>query len=44
MVPGKPGIAFVEYASEASAGTAMLGLQGFKITADRTMKITFAKK
>merc|ERR1712153_248434 len=44
MVPGKPGIAFVEYNSEAQSGTAMHGLQGFKVTAANPIKIAYAKK
>lgn len=31
MVPQRPGIAFVEYSDEGQAGTAMQGLQGFKL-------------
>lgn len=44
MVPGKPGIAFIEYASEQQSGTAMQGLQGFKVTAANPIKIAYAKK
>ena len=33
LLAGKPGIAFVEYNSEAQSGTAMHGLQGFKVRA-----------
>ena len=32
LVPGKAGIAFVEFGSDAQAGVAMAGLQGFKVT------------
>jgi U1 small nuclear ribonucleoprotein A len=38
------GIAFVEYDSEVSAGGALLGLNGLPLTADCTLKISFAKK
>eukprot|EP00656_Telonema_subtile_P056567 TRINITY_DN9064_c0_g1_i4.p2 TRINITY_DN9064_c0_g1~~TRINITY_DN9064_c0_g1_i4.p2 ORF type:complete len:115 (-),score=35.61 TRINITY_DN9064_c0_g1_i4:228-572(-) len=44
MVPGKPGIAFVEYSTEVQSGTAMHGLQGFKVTAANPIKIAYAKK
>jgi len=44
MVPGKPGIAFVEYNNEQQSGTAMHGLQGFKVTAANPIKIAYAKK
>lgn len=44
MVPGKQGIAFVEFESEADAGVAMNGLQHFKITPTHLMVISYAKK
>jgi len=44
MVPGKPGIAFVEFADHYQAGVAREGLQGFRITPTIQMKISFAKK
>lgn len=44
MVPGKQGIAFVEFESEADAGVAMSGLQHFKITPTHLMVISYAKK
>ena len=44
LVPGKSGLAFVEFEDENSAGTAMNGLQGFKMTATNTIKIQYAKK
>jgi len=44
MVPGKPGIAFIEYTNEQQSGTAMQGLQGFKVTAANPIKIAYAKK
>jgi len=43
LVPNKPGIAFVEFTDAYSAGVAKEGLQGFKITPELQMKITFAK-
>ncbi|KAL3531483.1 hypothetical protein ACH5RR_010805 [Cinchona calisaya] len=44
MVEAKPGIAFVEYENEMQSTVAMQGLQGFKITGDNPMLITYAKK
>jgi len=44
LVPGKTGLAFVEFEDENSAGTAMNGLQGFKMTASNNIKIAYAKK
>jgi len=44
LVPGKSGIAFVEFESEMQSGVAMGGLQGFKITPTNLMKITYAKR
>ncbi|KAK9281431.1 hypothetical protein L1049_004333 [Liquidambar formosana] len=44
MVEAKPGIAFVEYGDEGQSGVAMQGLQGFKITPQNPMLITYAKK
>mmetsp|Transcript_9364 Transcript_9364/g.12917 ORF Transcript_9364/g.12917 Transcript_9364/m.12917 type:complete len:246 (-) Transcript_9364:124-861(-) len=44
MVPGKQGIAFVEFETEADAGVAMVGLQHFKITPTHLMVISYAKK
>jgi len=44
MVPGKAGIAFVEFADAFQASVAKDGLQGFKITPTVQMKITFAKQ
>ena len=44
MVPGKTGIAFVEFENEAQAAQAKDTLQGFKLTPTTAMKITFAKK
>lgn len=44
MVETKPGIAFVEYGDEMQSTVAMQGLQGFKITQQNLMSITYAKK
>jgi len=44
LVPGKKGIAFVEFEDEVQAGVAMEGLQRFKITPENHMVISFAKK
>jgi RNA recognition motif len=43
MVPGKKGIAFVEFSTDVEAGVAMTGLQLFKITPDHMMQISYAK-
>lgn len=47
MAPARPGAgkaAFIEYDTEATAGHAKDTLQGFKITPQCQLKITFAKK
>ncbi|CAN4093054.1 unnamed protein product [Withania somnifera] len=44
MVEAKPGIAFIEYGDEMQSTVAMQALQGFKITAENPMLITYAKK
>jgi len=44
LVPGKTGMAFVEFEDETQAGVAMNGLQGFKMTQTNTIKIQYAKK
>jgi len=44
MVPGKRDIAFVEYENEMQAGVAKEGLQGFQITPENSIKVTFARK
>lgn len=43
-VPGKHGVAFVEFDNETDAGAAMTGLQHFKITPTNLMVISYAKK
>ncbi|PKA50974.1 U1 small nuclear ribonucleoprotein A [Apostasia shenzhenica] len=44
MVETKPGIAFVEYGDEMQSTVAMQALQGFKMTAQNPMIISYAKK
>ena len=44
LVPGKSGIAFVEFETEMQSGVAMSGLQNFKITPTNLMQISFAKR
>jgi U2 small nuclear ribonucleoprotein B'' len=44
MVPGRPGIAFVEYDNEGGAAAAMAGLQGFRLATDKPMQLSFAKQ
>ncbi len=44
LVPGKAGIAFVEFEDENQSGAAMRGLQGFKITPQNHMQVSFAKR
>lgn len=44
MVEARPGIAFVEYDNEMQSGVAMQGLQGFKVTQQNAMAISYAKQ
>lgn len=44
MVEAKPGIAFVEFEDDSQSSVAMQDLQGFKITPQNPMAITYAKK
>ncbi|XP_074570013.1 U2 small nuclear ribonucleoprotein B''-like [Curcuma longa] len=44
MIEAKPGIAFVEFSDDVQASIAMQALQGFKITPQNPMAITYAKK
>jgi RNA recognition motif-containing protein len=44
LVPGRHDIAFVEFENEVQSGAAKDSLQGFKITPNFPMKISFAKK
>ncbi|XP_075076325.1 U2 small nuclear ribonucleoprotein B''-like [Nicotiana tabacum] len=44
MIEAKPGIAFVEFDDDVQSSVAMQVLQGFKITPQNPMAITYAKK
>ncbi|KAJ3008303.1 hypothetical protein HKX48_008655 [Thoreauomyces humboldtii] len=44
LVPGKSDIAFVEYDTEVQATTARTTLNGYKITPEKDIKVTYAKK
>lgn len=44
MTEAKPGIAFVEFEDDVQSSVAMQALQGFKITPQNPMSITYAKK
>lgn len=44
LIEAKPGIAFVDFEDEVQSSMAMQALQGFKITPQNPMMITFAKK
>ncbi|CAG8437401.1 15526_t:CDS:2 [Funneliformis caledonium] len=44
LVPGKSDIAFVEYEADHQAAVAKDVLDGFKITHDKEMKVTFSKR
>mmetsp|Transcript_67404 Transcript_67404/g.133587 ORF Transcript_67404/g.133587 Transcript_67404/m.133587 type:complete len:257 (-) Transcript_67404:286-1056(-) len=44
LVPGKGGIAFVEFENESQSTVAMNALQNFKITPQNLMKVSFAKR
>lgn len=44
LVPNRHDIAFVEFENEVQSATARESLQGFKITPNSSMKISFAKK
>ncbi|KAF1323223.1 U1 small nuclear ribonucleoprotein a, partial [Globisporangium splendens] len=44
MVPGKKGLAFVEFGDDAQASIALQGLYGFKLTPTDALKVSFAKK
>ncbi|KFK43012.1 hypothetical protein AALP_AA1G067700 [Arabis alpina] len=44
MIEAKPGIAFVEYEDDVQSSIAMEALQGFKITPQNPMVVSFAKK
>lgn len=44
LVPGKDGIAFVEFENEMQSTVAMNGLQGFKVTPENNMRLSYAKQ
>lgn len=44
MIQAKPGIAFVEFEDDVQSSMAMQALQGFKITPQNPMAVSFAKK
>jgi len=44
LVPGKKGIAFIEFSDIASASFAREALNGFKLSQDDTISVTYAKK
>jgi len=44
LVPGKPGIAFIEFEDPFQSTKAVAALQNFKITPTNRMKITFARQ
>ncbi|KAM3313839.1 hypothetical protein ACQJBY_033005 [Aegilops geniculata] len=44
MIEAKPGIAFVEYEDENQSMVAMEALQGFKISPENPMAISYAKR
>lgn len=44
MVPGKKGIAFIEFDGEHNATTALRSLNGFKLTPTISMMLSYAKK
>lgn len=44
LVPGRHDIAFVEFETDSQSAAAKDALQGFKITPNNAMKISFAKK
>ncbi|KAL7264207.1 hypothetical protein ACSBR1_002208 [Camellia fascicularis] len=44
MIEAKPGIAFVEFEDDVRSSVAMQALQGFKITPQNPMAVTYAKK
>ena len=44
MVPGRPGLAFVEFDTEPHATVAKKALQNFKVTPAHKLRITYSKK
>ena len=44
MVPGKKGIAFIEFQDQMQAGLALQQLNGFKLSATDTLHLSYAKQ
>ena len=44
MIPGKEGIAFIEFEDEHKATVALSALNGFKLTMDNAMSLSYAKR
>ncbi|KAG5188754.1 U2 small nuclear ribonucleoprotein B [Tribonema minus] len=44
MVPGKQGIAFIEFTDDMQASLALQGLAGFKLTPTDTLRLSYAKR
>ena len=44
MVPGKKGIAFIDFQDVIQAGIALQQLIGFQLTATETLHLTYAKQ
>lgn len=44
MVPGKHEFAFIDYATEQDAMAVKTVMDGFQITVERSLKLSFAKK
>lgn len=44
MVPGKKGIAFIEFADDVQASLALQSLENYKLTPTQTLNLTFAKR
>ena len=44
LVPGRPYLAFVEFESEDTAGTAKTQLDNFQVKPEHYMRVAFAKR
>ena len=44
MVPGKKGIAFIEFQDQITAGMSLQQLNGFKLSATQVLHLTYAKQ
>eukprot|EP00633_Aureoumbra_lagunensis_P002489 CAMPEP_0197288138 /NCGR_PEP_ID=MMETSP0890-20130614/5094_1 /TAXON_ID=44058 ORGANISM="Aureoumbra lagunensis, Strain CCMP1510" /NCGR_SAMPLE_ID=MMETSP0890 /ASSEMBLY_ACC=CAM_ASM_000533 /LENGTH=144 /DNA_ID=CAMNT_0042758611 /DNA_START=233 /DNA_END=667 /DNA_ORIENTATION=+ len=44
MVPGKKGIAFIEFADDVQASLALAGLNGFSLSPTHALNLSFAKR